>query len=266
MNRSRKLFKTFVLCFCTVAVLLCCVNVSAEPEGEIPFKTGNIKQEADGGYVLYDNYTKFNGTVYEYDLNEFFPDSTLTVYTYTITSEYPEEGAISIDENILRITPHSQMTDTIVITATGLAGEVVEIPFRLNFVDSFQFVLRKAMWLLVLSFVLLILAAVINLPSVIDGRIVIFVGGKEPKTIHSDKDGKRFIKIGPGFGVKGIILGGKRDYILFIPFEKTYVKRGSLFEKIFCEKIEFGEKSMKTFSLGEPGSNRIIAVKFSEYV
>lgn len=266
MNRNKKLFKTFLLCFCTVAMLMCCMNVSAEPDGEIPFKTGNIKQESDGGYVLYDNYSKFDGTVYEYDLNEFFPDSALTVYTYTITSVYPDEGALRVDDNILRITPHGQMTDTIVITATGLAGEVVEMPFRLNFVDSFQFVLRKAIWLLVLSLVLLILAVVINLPSVIDGRIVIFVGGNDPRTIHSDKDGKRFIKIDSKFGVKGIVLGGKRDYILFIPLEKTYVMRDNRFEKIFYEKICFGEKSMKTFYLGEPGSSRKIAVKFSEYV
>lgn len=215
----RKRLTIVIICILMAAFLS--INASANlTESDMKQYSQNIRENGDGEYTLYDNYAKFDGTVYEYNLNNFFKNSELTVYTYSLASEIPETGSVEIiDDEILRIIPHSQMSETIVITATGLGGEVFETKFNLNFIDCAKYETDKAVGLMWIAVLVLAVLIVFNFAIPIKGSVR-YNHGNGNTNSKSCKSGVALIdKCSP---VKGLILGGNGKFIYLVFFGNVY--------------------------------------------
>lgn len=233
------------------ALLVCCymltfgisttfaVGVKAAYDYDVEVSE-NIVQNEPGKYTLYENYAKFDGTVYEYNLDAFFDGSSTKFYTYKITSGNIKEGSVVVEENILRIVPQNTISDTIVIEATDRNGDSFDAEFALKYIDATAYVTQKIIfvmaWVLIL-FLILLAANVcvpfrgsVNVTALMDGSSVAL------KKILG-------VAVVPRkFAVSGRIFGRNGSHIKFVPDGDAYIMTENGAKKIRAVRVDCGEE------------------------
>lgn len=235
------LSKLTVAVLCVSIMIFISFNAFADmAQSPSEFKQ-NFKANDDGSYTLYDNYAEFDGTVYEYNLNKFFPNSELTVYTYQITSDFPETGAVEIiEEDILRIIPHAQTSDEIIITATGSGGEVFETKFKLSFIDCSKYEMDKAITVIWIALGIFLVFLIITFGIPVNGGIRYAYGNCKPHSVRYNHGVAIIDKCSP---VRGIILGRGGKFVYLVFFGNVY-KDENRRQNIAVVKLRLNEDIM----------------------
>lgn len=194
-----------------------------------------------GEYTLYDNYAKFDGTVYEYNLDEFFRDSSVEQYEYSFAAPVADDNGISIvDEHILKIVPGRELMQTIVVRASN-GDDVFEAVLNLRFVDATVFLTKRVVsWIsialililvwLAISFLLFPFKGSVRIDSLYNGKSVTLT----PKLT-------RMITIPHMYPVRGWIFGGGGSYVKFVPITKTYTERNGA--PVRAVRIDFNDST-----------------------
>lgn len=181
-----------------------------------------------------EKHAKFDNTVYEYDLNAYFPESDIRFYEYELDSSDITD-TLSIDNSILRVSPGSPLEKTVKIKAKDKNGDLFTKEFVLKFIDAPTHITKFLLTLTIILFTILLLcisAFVFSGPT--NGKTHIrYISDGIPK--DEPPAGVRFKKLGALWILTGCDSAGifitrkeKSESILlkYIPKKDTYTDNG----------------------------------------
>ena len=232
-----------VLVICILCVFTVTYASATAADGDTWMQSNkNVIKNGTGEYTLSDNCAKFDGTVYEYNLDEFFSESGAEFYTYEITSEISADSGVVIDENILRIAPSGRLLTPIKISATDRQGDTFFVKLNLRYIDAAAYLTEKILSVtlkILIVFLIILLLTFVFVPF--GGSIRIAHLNSGASTTKSRMFG--VVEIPGNFPVQGRILAGWGKYIRFIPGTDVYLKGTESAVKVRAIRIDMGSKT-----------------------
>ena len=233
----------FVLITLNVGTFAHAIESNNSKGGFMDGLMGKVLKNTENSYTLSENYAKFDGTVYEYDLSQYFAESTEKAYLYEIADGNPENGEVLLDgeTGILTVTPHKRMNEKIVVSVSDGGENPITAEFRLKFIDAQNYVTEKIIMLSVIILIILFIFGFISHKLLrFKGRVRI---DSLPRTTSKTKHVKRgTVKIPSEYKMKGYIYSVNGDYIQFVAHKSFYYVEDNTVKEALSVKIPVGEE------------------------
>lgn len=98
----------------------------------------------------------FENAVHHYNLNDFFEDGEIKYIEYQLVSA-PYGNEVSLDQNVLTITPKKSFDAEVKIGAKDREGEITYLVFNFRFIEASSYIKTVVIWTAVVLLLLLML-------------------------------------------------------------------------------------------------------------
>ncbi|MBR5479790.1 MAG: hypothetical protein IKU84_06390 [Clostridia bacterium] len=180
-------------------------------------------------YRIVVNNARFDGTVYDYDLSEYFEDSDIRHYTYAIIGNDDLKEVIKLsekDNNIMLIIPTFALDESIKVCATDAAGDLFTVTLELKFLDAPTHLSNAMLGTAIVALILLLLFIIAtSCLSSFGGKVQVFLVENGVATDSKQIPLKHilgFAWISGQSPIKGFFFGKRGNYVKFVPQGTVY--------------------------------------------